>query len=125
MGCGNCGGTVVAGCKSNGGCSTGACNKMNVFNWLSNMEGLADNEFDVVEVRFKNGYKDFYRNPNSHEMITGDPVIVDVPNGHHLGYISMQGELVRLQMQKKKVKDDDKIRKIYRKASDRDLEKYE
>ena len=57
--------------------------------------------------------------------MTGDAVIVDVPNGHHLGYVSLQGELVRLQMQKKKIRDDDKIRKIYRLANTRDLEKYQ
>jgi len=51
-------------------------------------------------------------------------VVVDVPNGHHLGYISLQGELVRLQMQKKKIKDNDEIRKIYRLATLKDLDKY-
>lgn len=123
-GCSNCG-TVVAGCKSNGGCSTGACNKMNVFDWLSNMEMPSNDKFHIVEVRFKNGNKGFYHNVDNIDLTTGDAVIVDVPNGHHLGYVSMQGELVRLQMQKKKVKDDENIRKIYRLAVLKDLEKYE
>ena len=48
--------------------------------------------------------KEFFRNNDLLDVVTGDAVIVDVPNGHHLGYISMQGELVRLQMQKKKIK---------------------
>ena len=124
MGCSNCG-TVVAGCKSNGGCSTGSCNKMNVFDWLSNMEMPTNDKFHIVEVRFKNGNKGFYRNVDNIDLTTGDAVILDVPNGHHLGYISMQGELVRLQMQKKKVKDDNNIRKIYRLAAIKDLEKYD
>jgi cell fate regulator YaaT (PSP1 superfamily) len=81
--------------------------------------------FNIVEVRFKSGKKEFYRNHEHLDVITGDAVIVDVPNGHHLGHISMQGELVRLQMQKKKVKNDQGIRKIYRVASTRDLEKYQ
>ena len=54
---------------------------------------------------------------------TGDAVVVDVPNGHHIGYVSLQGELVRLQMMKKNVADDE-VRAIYRIASQRDLEKF-
>lgn len=115
----------VAGCQNNGGCLTGGCNKLNVFDWLSNMSSPLCEEFNIVEVRFKNGKKDFYRNSEKLDVVIGDPVIVDVPNGHHLGYISLQGELVRLQMQKKKVHDDEKVRKIYRLASPKDLEKYQ
>jgi len=115
----------IKGCRSNGGCDTGGCNKMNVFDWLSNMEMPLADQFDILEVRFKNGRKDFYRNVNDLSLYPGDAVVVDVPNGHHLGYISLQGELVRLQMQKKKVKNDDDIRGIYRIASEKDLEKFE
>ena len=113
------------GCQQNGGCLTGGCNKKNVFDWLSNMQLPAEQQFDVVEVRFKSGRKDFYRNKSGLPLTTGDGVVVDVPNGHHLGYISMQGELVRLQMKKLNVNDDSSIRQIYRMASSRDLEKYE
>ena len=126
-GCLTCGtnGTKVAGCQNNGGCLTGGCNKLNVFDWLSNM-GMPQSEvFDIVEIRFKSGKKEFFRNPDRLDVVTGDAVIVDVPNGHHLGYVSLQGELVRLQMQKKKTKNDQNIRKIYRLANARDLEKYE
>jgi cell fate regulator YaaT (PSP1 superfamily) len=58
-------------------------------------------------------------------VVTGDAAIVDVPSGHHLGHISMQGELVRLQMQKKKVANNDEIKTIYRKANLKDLEKFD
>ena len=115
----------VAGCQNNGGCLTGGCNKLNVFDWLSNMHAPLGEAFPVVEIRFKNGKKDFFRNSEGLDVFNGDPVIVDVPNGHHLGYVSMQGELVRLQMKKKKVNNDEKIRKIYRIASSKDLEKYQ
>lgn len=98
---------------------------MNVFDWLSNMDLPAIDKFNLVEVRFKGGRKEFFRNINGLDLTTGDPVIIDVPNGHHLGYVSLQGELVRLQMQKKKIKDDDNIRSIYRIANQKDLEKYE
>ena len=122
--CGLNGDTGVSGCNS-GGCLTGGCNKLNVFDWLSNMETAGRDKFDVVEVRFKNGRKNFYRNRDNLELTTGDSVVIDVPNGHHIGYVSLQGELVRLQMKKKNVNDDELIRQIYRVASSQDLEKYE
>ncbi|MFZ2905928.1 MAG: regulatory iron-sulfur-containing complex subunit RicT [Cyclobacteriaceae bacterium] len=115
----------VAGCKNNGACGTGGCNKMNVFDWLSNMEMPGTSSFDIVEVRFKNGRKDFYKNPEKFDLTTGDAVVVEVPNGHHVGYVSLQGELVRLQMQKKKIVVDHDIKKIYRLAHQKDLEKLE
>ncbi|MHC2991559.1 Signal peptidase-like protein [Pontibacter sp. HJ8] len=80
-------------------------------------------EFDIVEVRFKGGRKDFFRNINRVDLTTGDPVVVDVPNGHHIGTVSLKGELVRLQMLKKKVDNNEEIRTIYRIANERDLEK--
>jgi cell fate regulator YaaT (PSP1 superfamily) len=115
----------VAGCQNNGACQTGGCNKMNVFDWLSNMDMPAESKFDIVEVRFKGGRKDFFRNTERLPLTTGDAVVVEVPNGHHLGYVSLQGELVRLQMQKKKVANDHEIKKIYRVAHQRDVEKHE
>ncbi len=123
--CGSVKDGKVAGCKNNGACNTGGCNKMNVFDWLSNMDMPVRDRFNIVEIRFKNGRKDFYRNAEGLDLTTGDAVVVEVPNGHHLGHVSMQGELVRLQMQKKKVSNDADIRKIYRIAHQRDLEKFE
>ncbi len=98
---------------------------MNVFDWLSNMDMPTVDAFDIVEVRFKNGRKEFFRNIENIELVTGEAVIVDVPSGHHLGHVSMQGELVRLQMQKKKIANNDEIRVIYRKATLKDLEKFD
>lgn len=126
MSCSSCGvDGVTAGCNNNGGCATGGCNKLNTFDWLSNMDIPVQETFDIVEVRFKNGRKDFYRNGNHLDFVTGEPVVVDVQGGHHIGYVSMMGELVRLQMKKKGVTDNDDIRQIYRKATSNDLEKFE
>jgi cell fate regulator YaaT (PSP1 superfamily) len=116
---------ATAGCKNNGACGTGGCNKMNVFDWLSNMDMPVQDKFDIIEVRFKNGRKEFFKNFDKLALTTGDAVIVEVPNGHHLGHVSLQGELVRLQMQKKKVANDNEIKKIYRIAHQKDLEKIE
>lgn len=115
----------VGGCENNGACSTGGCNKMNVFDWLSNMDVPTFSKYNVVEVKFKGGRKEYFRNVNQVELYAGDPVIVDVPSGHHLGFVSLQGELVRLQLLKKGIKDNDEIKTIYRKANDKDLEKHE
>ncbi len=127
-GCGSCGTSNMAkihGCKSNSGCAINGCNKLESFDWLADMSLVVDTPFDIVEVRFKNGKKDFFRNVNRLMLHNGDAVIVDVPNGHHLGFVAMQGELVRLQMKKKKVEDDENIRSIYRLATERDLKKFE
>jgi cell fate regulator YaaT (PSP1 superfamily) len=98
---------------------------LNVFDWLVNMEMPVQDVFDVVEVAFKGGRKDFYKNSSKLELYAGDPIIVDAVNGHHLGYVALQGELVRLQMQKKKIENDDSIKSIFRIATEKDLEKYE
>src|SRR5688572_20868926 len=82
-------------------------------------------EFDIVEVRFKGGRKDFYRNANNLPLITGEAVVVEVPNGQHIGYVSLKGELVRLQMLKKKVDNNEEIKGILRLATEKDLEKLE
>lgn len=115
----------VPGCKNNGSCGTGDCNKMNAFDWLADMDVSAAEAFNIVEVKFKGGRKDYFRNQDNLKITTGDPVVVDVPNGHHIGYVSLQGELVRLQMKKKNIADNDNIRKIYRVATRKDLEKLE
>lgn len=98
---------------------------MNSFDWLSHMGIPTDDKFDIVEVKFKGGRKDYYRNVDHLYLTTGDPIVIDVPNGHHIGYVSLQGELVRLQMQKRKIKNDDNILRIYRIANQKDIEKWE
>lgn len=125
MGCASCGTSGSSGCQNNGHCESGGCNKLNVFDWLSNMDVPAMHRFDVVEVRFKNGRKDFFRNIHKLDIVAGDAIVVDVPNGHHIGYVSMQGELVRLQMTKKRIKDDEGVKEIYRKATSRDMERWD
>ena len=80
--CGTKKGEKVGGCDNNGACGTGGCNKMNVFDWLSNMDMPVEDKFDVVEVRFKGGRKDFYRNTEKLNLTTGDAIILEVQNGH-------------------------------------------
>ncbi|TDB58108.1 PSP1 domain-containing protein [Arundinibacter roseus] len=130
MGCvscssGGCGsGGTVAGCGSNGSCGTGGCNKMNVFDWLSHMEVPVALRFDVLEVKFKGGRKEYFRNVNQLDLTTGDFVVCEMQSGHHVGMISLQGELVRLQMKRKNVLLNDDLKVIYRVANEKDLEKH-
>lgn len=118
---------VPAGCNSNGSCGTsGGCNKLNVFDWLGNMnmpEG--QKSFDIVEVRFKNSRKEFFRNTNNLSLNVGDVVAVEASPGHDIGIVSLTGELVRLQLKKRNVSFESKeIRKIYRKAKQGDIDKW-
>jgi cell fate regulator YaaT (PSP1 superfamily) len=123
---GGCGTSGGGGCGKTGGCSTGGCNKLNSYDWLIDMDIAGVPKFNIAEVRFKGGRKEFFKNINNIDLTTGDPVIVDVPNGHHLGYVSMQGELVRLQMKKKNISmGDESVKDIYRIASQKDIEKFE
>lgn len=123
---GGCSTSSVSGCGSKGSCSSG-CTRLNVFDWLHDLDVPSDfKEFDLVEVRFKGGRKDFFRNQSRLPLITGDAVVVEATsNGWHLGHVSLKGELVRLQMKKKKVPLDSKeIRPILRVATDQDAERW-
>ena len=104
MGCASCssGGGTPNGCKNNGTCSSGGCNKLEVFDWLSNIsmpEGQS--AYELVEVRFKNSRKAFYRNANNLSLQVGDVVAVDTAPGYDIGGVSALGELARIQVQKK------------------------
>ncbi len=129
MGCGGCTGCATAlvpkGCKSNGNCATGGCNKLNAYDWLGNMELPTMQAFNIVEIKFKGGRKAFYRNSNFLELYTGDLVAVSTDNGFHVGCVSLQGEIVRLQMIKKRVEDNDELPIILRIATEQDLERLE
>ncbi|MFL5764806.1 MAG: stage 0 sporulation family protein [Bacteroidia bacterium] len=126
-GCSTASNGLPGGCRNNGSCGTGGCNKLNVFDWLANMElpgGLS--VCDIVEVRFKNSRKGFFRNVNSLQLNVGDVVAVEATGGHDIGVISISGELVRLQMRKRNIKDDsEEIKKVYRKAKPADIEKWQ
>lgn len=129
MACTNCSTTRTnsPGCQSKGACSTGNCGKMPVFNWLSNMTLPNGQEpFDILEVRFKNGRKGFYKNKNKLNIHMGDTVAVESSPGHDIGVISLKGELVRLQMRKKDVDiESETVKTLYRHASEKDIETWE
>jgi len=127
MGCSNCGTAngKPSGCKSNGGCSTGGCNRLNVYDWLSNLPfSDPQSECRVVEVSFNNGSrKDYFRNTSTQVFEKGDLVTVEGVSGFDVGLITLTGEIVRLQLKKKNIEEHNpEMKKLLRKAGDRDLE---
>lgn len=123
--CGSCSSnSLPKGCKNNGNCGTGNCHsKLSVFDWLSNIHPpeINNKEPQYLEVRFKNDRKDFYIKDPSLAINIGDIVAVEAASGHDIGVVSLTGELVKIQMKKKKVKQED-ILKVYRKATPKDVD---
>ncbi len=130
MGCSSCStgkDGQPRGCKNNGTCGTDGCNKLTVFDWLANMS-LPNGEkpFDCVEVRFKNSRKEFFRVPGDIALSIGDIVATQAKSGHDVGIVTLTGELVRIQMKKKKTSyDDPELPKVYRKATQKDIDKWQ
>ncbi|MEM1339378.1 MAG: regulatory iron-sulfur-containing complex subunit RicT [Bacteroidota bacterium] len=127
MGCSSCStgnGGQPRGCRNNGACGSDGCNKLTVFDWLANMSlPNGQTPFDCVEVRFKNSRKEFYRNTEGLSLAMGDVVATQAKSGHDIGIVSLTGELVKVQMKRKKVAmDDPALPKMYRKATQRDID---
>jgi cell fate regulator YaaT (PSP1 superfamily) len=83
------------------------------------------NAMTVVEVKFKGGRKEYYRNVHQLDLTTGDYVVVEMQSGYHIGAVSLQGELVRMQLKKKGIKVNDDTKVIHRLATTKDLERHE
>lgn len=127
MSCNSCSSdinSVPKGCKSNGSCATGDCEKLSVFDWLGNMSlPTGQDPINVVEVRFKNGRKHFYRNVDNLPISIGDIIAVEGNPGHDIGTVSLTGELIKVQLKKMGVAiDSEDIKKIYRKATQKDID---
>ena len=127
MACNSCttdDGGQSKGCKNNGTCGTDSCNKLTVFDWLANMSlPTGEKPFDWVEVRFKNGRKIYYKNTENLTLSIGDIVATQAQSGHDVGMVTLTGELVRVQMKRKNISQEgDDILKIYRKASQKDID---
>ena len=97
--------------------------KLNVFDWLADVPGNI-NETDFVEVQFKNTRKGYYLNSNKIPLQKDDIVAVEASPGHDIGTVTLTGSLVLLQMKKARLKSDAEVRRVYRKAREVDMEKY-
>lgn len=107
----------------------GCCAQMHSCQWTNAFPELsAQSDFPIVQVRFKNTHKDFFRLPENEDpksFHTGDIVVVESTNGHDTGLICLQGELVRPLLKKRNLSPDSpEIRKIYRKARQNDVDKW-
>lgn len=99
---------------------------MNVFDWLMNMNQPAGHDnFDIIEVRFKNGRKDYFRTEAQVSFQSGDIIAVESSPGHDIGVVSLSGELVRLQLKKKGIQYTSyEFKKAFRKAKQQDIDKW-
>lgn len=129
MGCQACGSSPnpdgsPRGCGSKGSCGTGSCNRLSTFDWLSHL-GLDDSRpTHYVEVSFKEGAsKKFYKLNPGLQVYTGDNVAVETKSGYDVGRITLSGELVRLQMKKKRTQEKHVHHNVLRIANLRDLER--
>jgi cell fate regulator YaaT (PSP1 superfamily) len=101
----------------------GSCSKLESYNWLREVSDLDIPE--VLEVRFKNTRKGFYRNVNELRLKRGDIIAVEASPGHDIGIISLAGEIVEKQRQRAKYQGDrDELKKVYRKAKQVDIDKW-
>tara|TARA_B110000003_G_C16649094_1_gene533370 strand:+ start:1725 stop:2861 length:1137 start_codon:yes stop_codon:yes gene_type:complete len=118
MGCSNCSTCEVSEKR-------GSANSQ-VFDWLYQIESPKTENSNLVEVQFKRDRKDFYINNSNIPINSGDWVAVEVDkSGHDIGKVTMKGELVALQIKRKKrdVKKDP-IKKLYRLATENDMQNW-
>lgn len=104
-------------------CDSGCCAKLHVYNWLEDIPKTYVIP-EIVEVRFKNTRKGFYRNVNQLNIRVGDIIAVEASPGHDIGIVSLTGELINQQMKKFNIDPESELKKVYRKAKGTDIEKW-
>ena len=103
----------------------GGCYKLHESDWLAD---YPDNDQlnDIVEVRFKNTRRSYFRNVNNLYLKAGDIVAVEASPGHDIGIVSLTGDIVARQIRRTGFRPlNDEYRKIYRKAKPYDLERWQ
>ncbi len=99
---------------------------MDVYDWLSNLDMPTNYKpFPIVEVKFKGARKEFFVNAENIYLEIGELVAVEgATGGYDIGHVSLTGELVRMQMKRRKTHADQVTRKVYRKATEADVQKW-
>jgi len=102
------------------------CCKLSAYDWLSDYEDPSVKaDFNYVEVRFKNGRKDFYSFSDDMILKKGEVVAVEASPGHDIGIVTLAGEIVRIQMKRKQVDPKRRdIKRVFRHARAADIEKW-
>ena len=102
-----------------------SCSKLSTTNWMSSIHLPNENPFSIVEVRFKNNRKDFFRIPEGLNVTEGDLVAVEGAPGHDIGIVSLTGEVCRKRLRERNIDpESESIRKLYRRAKLTDIEKW-
>ena len=115
----SCGTKTSNGCENVNTC--GNSYKLSVFDWLSDINNPSGTQCEFVEVRFKNDRKCFFRNDNHLPLHIGSIVTVESNPGHDIGIVSLTGELVKIQMNKKNFPENQAL-KIYRLSNQKDID---
>ncbi len=117
--------SVASAYKNNLPGFTGGYSQLMVYDWLAGIP-LPPNQptFNIIEIKFKGGRKDYYINPENILLKNTDIVVVEAMGGHDTGHVSLTGELVRLQLEKHHIHTGEVIKKIYRKATQLDIKKW-
>lgn len=124
MGCSGCSASTPKGCKSNGHCASGGCSRLEVYDWLADISLDNFTTYNIFEISFKNGSrKGFYKLEKNLDLFIGDQVLVEASQGYDIGTVSLKGELVRLQMRKKKIDEKNyEFKPIIRLAKEHELQ---
>ena len=100
------------------------CNKLDVFDWTKDIND-PQKQNKYFEIRFKNTRKGIYENTSNLNLETGDIVAVESSPGHDIGIVSASGLMSTYQMEKAKPSKDNIYKKIYRKARQSDIQKWQ
>ncbi len=115
--------TACVTCNGQCGCAHDCRSNLDSYNWLKDVPG-GKNDFDIVEVHFKNTRRGFYRNSSRLDLKQGDIVAVEANPGHDIGTVALTGNLVKLQMKRTRLRPDAEILRVFRKAKPNDLERF-
>ena len=100
-------------------------NKLETFDWLVDVPAVGSKQCNLVEVQFKNTRKGYYLNSLNLDLSKGDIVAVESAPGHDIGEVTLTGPLVVCQMKKVGFKSDQEIKRVYRKAKEADIQKWQ
>lgn len=100
------------------------CFKLHTTDWLAEYPNNLPE--DILEVRFKNTRRSYYKNVNNLPLAVGDIVAVEASPGHDIGIVSLTGDMVARQMRRVGFNPHNgEYKSIYRKAKPHDIEKWQ
>lgn len=100
--------------------------KLDSFDWMNRLKDIdKENVPELVEVRFKNTRKGFFRNVNRVPLEVGDCVVVECPTGYDTGLVSLVSDLVNIKLFKSEINSrSEKVFNLDRLATKKDIENW-